>query len=394
MSLSKVAPTRTGGIRVLGETPRRLRVQRRNVLRRLSELGLRQYVEETSIPVPEQLSTGFRLRQDPDAAFSLSNDSTALCEAFGLDSANDPRDLEREIWLAMLVSPVIIDFPSFAEIESAVRIRMNIVAAARKTFVRFDTMQVDRPTEYWTWDDDCGFLLNRGKPLARAIEVAMQPGKSDRSYAFSCKRAGEYLVLLGLAQEAEAVNPALYRRLVKQSQTRALRGDDYDNAYLQKIGTLDEPLPPRFFIPGDRVWFRNPDKFSSEITGFEGSFTVYIGGGRFPNFWKKNRTETLITKCLTIYFWREAIYQNAAGEWQVDEPHADRLVEEALKDPERVEQIVDELMQWQEPNWEGGAMEPSRDCARFIRPGTEDFDLPEAPKPVWRAEIIGSRVTR
>ncbi len=394
MPLSNTAPPKTGGIRVLGETPRRLRVQRRNVLRRLAELGLSQYVEETSIPVPGQLSTGFRLRQASDAAFSLSNDTTALCEAFGLDSFADPRDLEREIWLAMLVSPVIIDFPSFAEIESAVRIRMNIVAAARKTFVRFDTMQVDRPTEYWTWNDDCGFLLNRGKPLARAIEVAMQPGKSDRAYAFSCKRAGEYLVLLGLAQEAEAVNPALYRRLVKQSQTRALRGDDYDNAYLQKIGTPDEPVPPRFFIPGDRVWFRNPDKFSSEITGFEGSFTVYIGGGRFPNFWKKNRTETLITKCLTIYFWREAIYQNAEGEWQVDEPHADRLVEAVLKDPERVEQIVDEMMQWQEPNWEGGAMEPSRDCARFVRAGSEDFNLPEAPRPMWHLELIGSRVNR
>jgi len=210
----------------------------------------------------------------------------------------------------------------------------------------------------------------------------MQPGDSDRAYAFSCKRAGEYLVLLGLAQEAETVNPGLYRRLLRQSRTCALRGDDYDNAYLQKIGTPDDPLPPRFFIPGDRVWFRNPDVFSSDITGFEGSFTVYIGGGRFPNFWKRNRIETLASKCLTIYFWREAIYQNAEGEWQVDEPHADRLVEQALRDPERVEEIVDELMQWQEPNWQGGAMEPSRDCARFIRPGTEDFDLPHAARSV------------
>ncbi|HET6422722.1 MAG TPA: hypothetical protein VFG20_03510, partial [Planctomycetaceae bacterium] len=321
------------GIRFSTETARRLRGERRQVLRRLAELGLSRYVEEASDPVEGILSAGFRLRQSPDAVFSLSADSTGICDAFDLDPFANPQDLEREIWLAMLACPVTIDFPSFAEIESAVRIRMNIVAAARKTFVRFDTMQVDRPTDYWTWDDDLGFLLNRDQPLARAIEVAMQPGAAGRAYAFSCKRAAEYLVLLGIAKESELVNPALHRRLVKQSRTRALRGDDYDNAYLQKIGTLEDPLPPRFFIPGDRVWFRNPDKFSSDITGFEGSFTVYLGGGRFPNFWKKGRIETLITKCLIIFFWREAVYQDAAGEWQVDEPLADRLVEAALRDP-------------------------------------------------------------
>lgn len=370
----------TVGIRLIAETVRGLSRGRTQVWQRLAILGLTRIVEDVSTPSLGSPSFGFRLRPEYTATFS--QDSTGLCDAFGLDPVAEPNDLEREIWLAMLAAPVAIDFPTFAELESAVRIRMHIVAAARKTFVRFDTMQVDRPTDFWTWDDNRGFLLNPGKPLARAIEVAMQPGDSDHAYAFSCKRAGEYLVLLGLAQEAEAVNPRLYRRLLRQSHTCALRGDDYDNAYLQKIGTPEEPLPPRYFIPGDRVWFRNPDVFSSDITGFEGSFTVYIGGGRFPNFWKRNRTETLITKCLTIYFWRDAIYQNAEGDWQVDEPHADRLVEQALRDPERVEEIVDELMQWQEPNWQGGAMEPSRDCARFIHPGTEDFDLPDAPRSV------------
>lgn len=387
MSMNEHRTWVSAGLRIAAETVRRLASERRRVWKRLSDLGLSQYVEEVSDPIAGELSTSFRLRPNPDAVVSLSEDSTAICDAFGLDSFADVGDLEREIWLAMLACPVVIDFPSFAEVESAVRIRMHIVLAGRKTYVRFDTMQVDRPTEYWTWDDDYGFLLNRGQSLPKAIEVAMQPGDSGRSYAFSCKRAGEYLVLLGLAAEAQAVNPALYQRLLKQSHTRALRGDEYDNAYLHKIGTPDDPLPPRFFIPGDRVWFRNPDKASSDICGFEGSFTVYIGGGRFPNFWKKARTETLTTKCLIIYFWRESTYQDAAGEWQVDEAHCDQLVEQALKDPERVDQIVDELMQWQEPNWEGGAMEPSRDCARFVRPGTEDFVLPEAPRVTHR-EIV------
>ncbi len=380
MLMSEGAALETGGIRLYGETSRKLQVEREKVLQRIAELGLTPYVEMTSVPVPDHFSTGFRLRQDPDAAFSLSHDTTALCEAFGLNTMADPRDLEREIWLAMLVSPVFIDYPSFAELESAIRIRMNIVHAARKTFVRFDTMQVDRPTDYWTWDDDCGFLLQPGKSLTRALQVATQPGDSDRIYAFSCKRASEYVMLLGLVQEAETAHPDLYRRLVKQSQTRALRGDDFDHAYLQKVNKNKEPLK-RFFIPGDRVWFRNPDKFSSDITGFEGCFTIYLGNGRFPNFWKKGRTETLISKCLIHYYWRDAVYQNAEGDWQVDEPLADRLAEAALKDPEQVDQIVDELMQWV-PSWAGGCTEPSRECARFIHPGTESLALPDVPKPV------------
>src|SRR6185312_3575087 len=67
------------------------------------------------------------------------SDTTRLCEILNLDTINRREDLEREILLAMLSAPLPFEFPCYEELESAVRIRCNIVAAARKTALAFHT---------------------------------------------------------------------------------------------------------------------------------------------------------------------------------------------------------------------------------------------------------------
>ncbi|MHB1591656.1 MAG: hypothetical protein ACYCTW_09015, partial [Sulfuricella sp.] len=93
------------------------------------------------------------------------------------------------------------------------------------------------------------------------------------------------------------------------------------------------PLPPKYYVPGDRLWFRNPDGTSSDITGYEGSWVFYLGGGLFTNFWKHNQPYTLTSKCLEIYHWRNGAYRDADGELRMNESTVDALVKVSLRDP-------------------------------------------------------------
>lgn len=117
------------------------------------------------------------------------------------------RDLTREIVVSMLMGPVAFVFPSVDEWVSAVRIRINIVQAARKTMLAFHTSEAERPQDYWTYDEDRGFATREGVSLIQALEMATQPDLSGSVYAFSCYRASEYIILLGIAQELARCNP-------------------------------------------------------------------------------------------------------------------------------------------------------------------------------------------
>jgi hypothetical protein len=139
--------------------------------------------------------------------FATDNDTLQLCQRINLDTHGNPSDLEREILLAMLLSPVPLIFPSYQEFVSAVRIRKNVVLAARKTTLDFHTTATERPTEYWSYDEDRGFTLVPGKCLITALKKATQPEESGKLYSFSCYRATEYVILLGVAQELESCIP-------------------------------------------------------------------------------------------------------------------------------------------------------------------------------------------
>ncbi len=367
------------GIRLEGLTVREVEAAKQDFWSRLRDLDLEQYVQTTDDHGAALPAVGFRLWADLAEDLAPAGDTTRLCEKLRLDTKADPRDLEREILLALLRSPIPYVFPSYGELESAVRIRMNIVEAARKTLAIFDTEQVDRPAEYWIYDEDRGFILVPGRSLIAALQTATQPGAAGKMYAFSCRRASESVVLLAVAQELQRCNPDLYAKLTKQFETRAIKGDEFETVFLRPIGSRREPLPVRFFVPGDWVWFKNPDEASAEVPGLEGSHTIYLGSGAFADFWKKEATETLTTKCLAIFYWRQSTYQDQQGLLQIDGPKVEDLVSQALGNSAEVERILQEMVRLQSPRGDfgGGGIEPTRDFQRLVRPGTADLVLPD-----------------
>ncbi len=370
---------RPGGILFSGQTEQDIALARQGFGAQLAGLNLDQHVEASVGLEAGTRCLRFRLREEPARQWAPGQDTTGLCQALDLDPQARRADLEREILLAMLLGPVAFQFPSHAELASAVRMRCNIVEAARKTTLTFHTQAAERPEDCWAYHEDRGFTVLPGRPLITALQKATQPGASGRLYSFSCYRATEYVILLGIAQELQHCNPELARQLQRQWETRAIMSGRFHDVFLREYGSMNEPLPPRYYVPGDRLWFRNPDAHSSDVAGYEGSWVFYLGAGRFTNFWKRGQSYTLTAKCLDLFHWRHAIYRDAAGELQIDESIVEQRVQASLQDPVEVERILAAMLRYREPKGvyaDGGCIDTTREYPRWVCPGTADMVLP------------------
>ena len=370
---------RLGGIFIRGTTAQDIEVARRNVLDQLGALGLDQYVRTT-----DEADGGpcirFRLREELASEWAPGGDTIQLCQRLNLDTQGNPSDLEREILLAMLLSPVEFEFPDHEELASAVRIRKNVVEAARAAALAFHTTEAERPADYWTYVKGRGFTILPGKSLITALQKATQPDASSELYSFSCYRATEYVILLGIAQELMTCNPELFCQLQRQWENRAIMSAEFHEVFLREYGSMSEPLPVKYYVPGDRLWFRNPDSSSSDVTGYEGSWVFYLGCGLFTNFWKRDKPYTLTSKCLELFHWRNATYRDPAGELQIDETIVEQRVQSSMNDPAEVECILGTMLRLREPKGvyaDGGCIDTSREYPRWVCPGTSGMVLPD-----------------
>lgn len=370
---------RLGGIEIEETTAQDPSHVKRGLQTLLQQAGLAAHARIDAVAAHASHRLRATLRPESFASWTPQHDTLALCQTLQLDPSRDA-DLEREILVAMLAAPVPFCFPSLDELTSAVRIRRYIVQAARKTALAFDTTHAaERPEEYWRYDEDHGFLLQPGQSLIRALEKATQPEVSGKLYSFSCYRATEYVILLGIAQELQQCNPAFYAQLQHHSERHAIRSGKFHDVFLYEYGSMEEPLPPRYYVPGDRLWFRNPDAHSSDVTGYEGSWVFYLGNGQFTNFWKRNQPFSFASKCVELFHWRHATYRDAAGELQIDERIVEERVQETMRDARKVQEVLERMVRLRDPKGvyaEGGCIDTTREYPRHVRPGTADMALP------------------
>lgn len=373
---SMMGPMRAGGIEIIGKTLTDFAAICQRVVNQLEALDL----QDAVVVSTHAGSVRFRLREELATAWAPDCDTTQLCQRLNLHPDRADADLEKEILVAMLLGPVTFSFPSAEELTSGVKIRRNIVKAARKTTLAFDTVQAERPEDCWTYHEASGFTILPGKSLITALQKATQPDESGRLFSFSCYRATEYVILLAISQELAVCNPALLQELQRLSEVRAIMSGEFHEVFLREYGSMDQPLPPRYYVPGDRTWFRNPDSRSSDIKGYEGSWVFYLGNGLFTNFWKRNQAYTLTSKCLELFHWADAAVTDAAGNLQMDESKVERLVAETMKDPAKVESILASMQRYREPSGvyvDGGCIDTTRECPRWILPGTADLVVPQ-----------------
>jgi len=341
----------------------------------LRTLGLEPYLRQ----MPEQ--GGLALLPQALQQLAPGHDTTGLSDRLGLDTQASEVDLQREIWLALLATPLQQGFPSFAELAAAVRMRANIVRAARKTALAFHTREAERPAGLWTYARETGFTVQPGCSLIDALERATQPERSGRRYDFSCYRATEYVILLAIAQEACVHHPALFERLQLQSERRAVMSGRFHEVFLRELGSNEAPLPPAYYVPGDRVWFRNPDPASSDASGYEGSWVFYLGQGLFSNFWQRDRPFTLTSKCVEIHHWRDAVFIDAEGEPRIDEARVAQQVQRTLGDAAATAVVLAQMLRLRDPAGQylgGGCIDRTREGPRWVCAGSSDIRLPDA----------------
>jgi hypothetical protein len=276
-----------------------------------------------------------------------------------------------EVWLALLCAPQRIDFDSLSDLESHIRVRCHIARAAEKTALAFKTTDAaERPEAFWHYEEDVGFLLQPQADLIDALMAATQPERTGRLYDFSCYRATEYVILLGLAQEARASSPEVYQRLQATARQRCIKSGLFHEVFLIEYGSVDSPIPARYYVPGDRVWFKNPDEVSSNADGYEGSWVIYMGGGLFSNFWKRDRPFTLDDKALEVFHWRHGAYRDAHGEVHINEDIVEQRVSATQAEPEHMQQVLQRMSRYRDPAGlyqEGGCIDSSREFPRQLR---------------------------
>jgi len=337
----------------------------------LAELGLLAHVRIHTD------STVLTASLAPECASSWAPgfDTTALGAVLADQCGRDDRHIEREVLAGLLVSPLELEFPDFSEFESAVRIRVDTAQAASATMLRFDVDQ-HRPEAYWERLDTGSFTLRSGCSLVGALAAATQPAQGEDPYGFGCYRASEYVMLLAIAREAARSHPELKQRLRERSTRRPIESREFHDVLLKELGTFDEPLPACWFVPGDRIWFRNPDAHSADAEGFEGSWVIYVGDGLFSNFWKRNAPFTLERKCVEIYHWRNATYRGDDGLLRVDEEEAARHVAITEANPDEHARVLSLMRRWRDPRGvyeQGGCMDRTREFSRWVQPNSCDI---------------------
>ena len=332
-------------------------------------LGIKEYIECNALGTPATPSIHLRLSNELARQWMPDFDTLNLATTLHFDVLHQDDDLLREIWLTLLHSPLLIEFPSAEELMAAVRMRHSIVCNSRRTCLNFHTSEIERPSDCWRYSEETGFVLTAGSPLISSLRKACQPKLTGQLYSFSCSRATEYVILLAIAQEAQSNNPPLLRELQAQWETQAVQAGRFRQAFVQEYGSVEQPLPIHYYVPGDRVWFRNPDAPSFDAKGYEGSWVFYLGGGLFTNFWKRDQPFTLLQKCIEIYHWRDSTWLDAEGELQMDEGEVERRVAQTLADPEACTRIfarVHRLRDAQGIFGEGGCMDATREAPRWV----------------------------
>ncbi len=308
-------------------------------------------------------------------------DTTGIACALGLSGLKRSKDLELEIILAMARSPVLFSYPNIQEFESAVRVRRNAALAAYQAELNFDTEGLERPREYWTYHPDTSFTLLPNVSIIDALIQTTQPALAGQVYSFSCFRASEYILTLALSLELRDCHPALHQQIESRWSRRAIMGEEFQAVFLREYGSIDAPIPPRFYVPGERVWFRNPDEPSSDVRGYEGSWLYYLGSGLFNNFWDRKNPYTMVTKCLEIFHWRHGVDRNAQGQLIMDEAKVALRVAESAAKPEEVERILALMMKYRDPYGvyaDGGCVDATRESFRFMHPASSDIRIPAA----------------
>lgn len=188
----------------------------------------------------------------------------------------------------------------------------------------------------WDWPDGekAGWnkkYWNRGTPWTKEstyhayLDAHVHPEK----YAIGCYTAAKLAMGMGLLDYAYRLKPdhTLQRRTLdalwlNNDPLVGVEPSDvwyfepgYDSAALVRPGTThtyQNATHPRHMIPGDWVYFFNTDPITYDKTGYEGSNAIYLGHGRFSDYYNDHGFSYGFEEKLDdVYQWRNGVFSRS-----------------------------------------------------------------------------------
>lgn len=276
---------------------------------------------------------------------------------YNINKDDEDYNLTVEIVLCLLNTPIIFTFDSFDDFIDMIDIRKIIVKYGYLTHVKFDTGTNTKVNVDYFKDNDEDVILLENKSLLEGIKKSII--SKDKLYNYSCYRITEFLLLLGLLEVNS--NKPICQQIESIWRRKAIKSKLFHDTFLYEYGTKENPIPIKYYIPGDRIWFRNPDDKSSDIIGYEGTWVVYLNDGLFCDFWKDggniNHQHTLEDIIITIYNWRNSIIKKN-DEFSIDDKFVQQLNKNINNNPDIKNNIIKSMYKYYT---DGGCIDKTRE---------------------------------
>lgn len=206
-------------------------------------------------------------------------------------------------------------------LKEHIAVRQNIVA---------NIQQVE-----WTWPDGGKAFWNprlweNGTPKSKdvLVEALQDSVVNSPNYGIGCYTAAKLGFVQGIVdfyaraqpnpEKLSSISALLYEDNdplvnVEPSKMWAFEAD-YD-ASVSHEGKLLEMLSDvkgRNFVPGDWVYMINTDPQSNTKTGYEGANAIYLGGGKFSDYFNDhNHAYPYDRKMDEVYQWRNGVFSRS-----------------------------------------------------------------------------------
>ncbi len=213
------------------------------------------------------------------------------------------------------------DACSIHALREHVGVRQNVVAWVEKI--------------EWIWPDGGAACWDTSKwkngtpsNLAKIDDALLDAFINPKNYAIGCYAASKLSYAHGVLDYYQRVRNApekaqLIRLRLLYDQDPLLNIEpsetwDFEPNYDPtqrpipgKLLAIQRGVAPKHFVPGDWVYFLNSDPVTYADTGYEGSNAIYLGRGKFDDFYNDHHNAyTFKEKINEVYQWRHGVFNH------------------------------------------------------------------------------------
>jgi hypothetical protein len=255
----------------------------------------------------------------------------------------------KEILLALLQRGRITQFSgqdcSVQRLQEHIRVRQQIVAWSQDlNWIWPNGGSAQWNKRYW----------NKGTPQPNISPFTALRDSffSQSKYAIGCFTAAKLVMAHAISdyylqiKSDQATSTRLSERLLQDDEPLVniepgamwYFESDFDSAEQLREGkllTLIDEVAGDNFVPGDWAYFLNTDTASYAQTGYEGSNAIYLGNGRFADFYNdSNHSYTLKEKIDEVYQWRNGVFNRIRDQKKI-RPLTESAYQELLNTPKQ-----------------------------------------------------------